>query len=173
MRLTRALPSLGDRDYLLSGFAGAAIFGAIAITQSVDRLAIARLLTVGFALGWVTVSDLRERKIPNRITIPATAISLGLSLASGGEGRRLLTVLAVCLPLLAVGLLFPRELGMGDVKLVVLIMVGFGNAAPKILGISLVIAAGVTVIRGRGDGIRATIPLAPFVAIAAFLATGP
>ena len=172
MQLTRPHANLGEAGYLLCGLAGAAIFGAIAVTKSVDLLTLVRLLTVGFALGWVTASDLRERRIPNRVTIPAIAVSLGLSLLSGGEGGRLLTALAVCVPLLAVGLLFPRVLGMGDVKLVVLIMVGLGGAALEVLEIALVVAAGAAVIRGRRDGLSATIPLAPFLSLAACLAIG-
>ena len=71
MQLTRPHANLGEAGYLLCGFAGAAIFGAIAVSKNVDLLTLVRLLTVGFALGWVTASDLRERRIPNRVTIPA------------------------------------------------------------------------------------------------------
>jgi hypothetical protein len=172
MQLTRPHPNLGEAGYLLSGFVGAAIFGGIAVSKSVDLLTLLRLLAVGFALGWVTVSDLRERRIPNRVTIPAIAVCLGLSVIRSGEGARPLTALGVCVPLLAVGLFFPRVLGMGDVKLVVLIMVGFGGAALEVLELALVIAASAVVIRGRHNGFSSTIPLAPFLGLAACLAMG-
>jgi leader peptidase (prepilin peptidase)/N-methyltransferase len=141
LQLTRTQPNVGDGDYLLCGFAGAAILGGIAVNKSVDLFALVRLLTVGFALGWVTVSDLRERRIPNRVTIPAAGICLALWLTGGAHARDLVSGVVVGVLVLGIGLCGPRALGMGDVKLVLLILVGLGADAVPALGLALVIAA--------------------------------
>src|SRR5471032_2922536 len=121
LQLTRTHPDVGDGGYLLCGFAGAAILGGIAVSKSVDLLTLVRLLTIGFALGWVTASDLRERRIPNRVTIPAAGICLALWLTDGAHARDLVAAVVIGLLVLGIGLCCPRVLGMGDVKLVLLI----------------------------------------------------
>jgi prepilin peptidase CpaA len=71
-----------------------------------------------FALGWAVVTDLRSRRISNRLTYPAAALGLAIHFASGGWGG--LTTSAVGL-LLGLGLLllpfFLGAMGGGDVKL--------------------------------------------------------
>jgi len=173
MQLTRPHPNLGEAEYLLCGLGGAAILGAIALSKNVDLLAIARSSTIGFALGWVTASDLRERRIPNRITIPAAGICLALWLTDAAHPRDLVTGVVVGLLALGIGLCCPSVFGMGDVKLVLLILVGLGASAVPALGLGLVIAALAAltaVVVGGRDRLKAALPFAPFLALAACLA---
>ncbi|CAB4546087.1 MAG: hypothetical protein F2529_04280 [Actinobacteria bacterium] len=65
------------------------------------------------------VIDFRERRLPNKITIPGFLISL-LGLVLTFDWSRVLTALAISAILFAVGTLFSLRgwIGMGDVKLV-------------------------------------------------------
>jgi prepilin peptidase CpaA len=69
-------------------------------------------------LAWASAADLRDRRIPNRLTFPAIAVGLVLSAALGGADGLLDSAkgtgigLAILLPLFAL-----RWMGAGDVKL--------------------------------------------------------
>lgn len=61
--------------------------------------------------------DLRERRIPNVLTYPAALAGLGLAVLDGKWGASVAGLGAGFLALLALALLVPGALGMGDVKL--------------------------------------------------------
>jgi leader peptidase (prepilin peptidase)/N-methyltransferase len=65
------------------------------------------------------VTDLRERRLPNKITIPGFLVSL-LGLALSLEWQRVLVALAISILLFGVGTLISVAgwIGMGDVKLI-------------------------------------------------------
>jgi leader peptidase (prepilin peptidase)/N-methyltransferase len=65
------------------------------------------------------VTDLRERRLPNKITIPGFFVSL-LGLALTLEWQRVLVALAISILLFGVGTLISVAgwIGMGDVKLI-------------------------------------------------------
>jgi leader peptidase (prepilin peptidase)/N-methyltransferase len=65
------------------------------------------------------VTDLRERRLPNKITIPGFLVSL-LGLALTLEWQRVLVALAISILLFGVGTLISVAgwIGMGDVKLI-------------------------------------------------------
>lgn len=79
------------------------------------------LLGVAVALTWI---DLTQRRLPNRIVVPALGASVPVLLLVGGWDRWL-TALAGAACLFAFYLLLalvnPRGMGMGDVKLAALI----------------------------------------------------
>ncbi len=72
----------------------------------------------------------------------------------------------------ALSLARPQALGMGDVKLALLIAVGLDSAAARALVLGLALAATVGLMllvrEGRGAGQRA-LPLAPFLAAGSLL----
>jgi leader peptidase (prepilin peptidase)/N-methyltransferase len=78
--------------------------------------------------------------------------------------------------LLLIALAWPAALGMGDVKLALLIVLGLDGGASCALTAGLLLAAlsGVVVIAryGRAAG-RRTLPLAPFLAVGSLLALLP
>jgi leader peptidase (prepilin peptidase) / N-methyltransferase len=109
----------------------AAGVGAVALTAVVLRFgatpdlpAWVWFVLVGLLLGIV---DVREHRLPNRVLLPGTALAVLLltaaALVSGrwdDLGRGLLAGLACFTLLLAMALISPSGLGMGDVKLVAL-----------------------------------------------------
>jgi leader peptidase (prepilin peptidase)/N-methyltransferase len=127
----------------------------------------ALLLTATLAVA--TATDLRERRIPNRLTAVAAGLGLIL-LCSGGTSAALsglASALAVASPLLAISLLRPEGIGMGDVKLVAVLGLYLGWSAWPALLIALTLAglAGVLLALGtRTPPSQTALPLAPFIA---------
>jgi len=118
--------------------------------------------------------DLERRIIPNRIVVPAWIAVLLAHLAIhphhwaewiGGS-------LAAGLFFLVVALAYPAGLGMGDVKLALLIgaALGWSVTAALLLGtLAAGIAAGVILFREGSAGRKRTIPLGPFLAAGAIV----
>ncbi|MGH2941308.1 MAG: prepilin peptidase [Solirubrobacteraceae bacterium] len=130
----------------------------------------------GAALGAITSIDLAQNRVPNRIVLPATAACVALSAVDGVSAAALLGGLAIVGVLLLIALAWPAALGMGDVKLALLITAGLDGDASRALAAGLLLAAitGVAVIarHGRAAGRRA-LPLAPFLAAGSLLALLP
>lgn len=131
-------------------------------------LAVARLLVLGGALGLLAFHDIREHRIPNRIVLPAAAVCAALSLAEGiRPGTGLYVSAALVALLLTVSLVAPTMLGMGDVKLALLILCAMDALAALALlaSLELYVLAGFTLLISRGrSALGAHLPLAPIVA---------
>jgi leader peptidase (prepilin peptidase)/N-methyltransferase len=136
-------------------------------------LALARLAILGAALGVLVRYDLREHRIPNRIVLPAAATCASLSLIDGVRLGSLLTGGLLLALFLAVSLAWPALLGMGDVKLALLILCGVHGAAPRALILAIELDALIAMLlilrRGR-EALRMALPLAPFMAAGSLLA---
>ena len=134
------------------------------------------------ALVAVTITDLRARLVPNRITGGVALIGLvGWALTDPGSipGRLLAAALAGGVFLVA-NRLSPAGMGMGDVKLVALLGLflrgGVVLATLVALGAGCLLGVALVARRGLAEGRRATIPFAPFLAAGALsclLVTGP
>lgn len=131
-------------------------------------LIAALLLTSTMAAASVT--DLRARVIPDRLTVPAAAAGLALAAVTGGPAGPLIAAaagVAVALPLYIVARIRPAGMGMGDVKLVAVIGIYLGVTAWAALlaALGLATITGVLVSLGqRTSPARTTLPLAPFLA---------
>jgi leader peptidase (prepilin peptidase) / N-methyltransferase len=157
----------------ISTVAGAVALIAVGVRLDLDPLALARLAILGAALGQLVRYDLREHRIPNRIVLPAAAICAALSLIDGVQLSRLLTGGALLVLLLGVSLARPDALGMGDVKLALLILCALHGAAPRalILAIALYAVLAMFIIAQQGRAaFRIALPLAPFLAAGCALA---
>jgi leader peptidase (prepilin peptidase) / N-methyltransferase len=150
--------------------------GTIALplaSTGTDPISVLRLGVCGAALAAIASIDLAEHRIPNRIVLPATAACAALSAVGGISATTLLAALAIVGVLLLIAFAWPAALGMGDVKLALLIVLGLDDDASRALTAGLVLAAlsGVVVIarHGRAAGRRA-LPLAPFLAVGSLLA---
>jgi len=153
--------------------------GAVAAVAAGVRagLQFEAVLAAGFVavLAVATLVDLEERRVPNRLVLPATAIAL---LAQGLlHGDRFLECVAAGAGAAAFFLLaniFSRNaVGMGDVKLVLLIGVVLGQAivlALFLTGFAGAIAAIMLMARGGMAARKQAIPYAPFLAVGAVAA---
>jgi leader peptidase (prepilin peptidase)/N-methyltransferase len=117
----------------------------------------------------LSLIDLRTRRLPNRIVLPSLVIVLPAQIALEPD-RTLEWVLAAVgaalflfLPLL----LFPAGMGMGDVKLALLLGAALGEdvVLALVLGLvaSLVVSVGLLVVKGLSAR-RMYIPFGPFLA---------
>ena len=74
---------------LIAAAVGAAVFTLGAVFVHQPPLALLRLALLGAALGAVVESDLTERRIPNRIVVPAAlACAAALQTLAGEPGTR-------------------------------------------------------------------------------------
>jgi Flp pilus assembly protein protease CpaA len=104
----------------------------------------AALATVAIALAISVVTDLRERRILNWVTIPALALVIGLSGTAGGWPlvRNCLLGMSICtFPLLVAAL--PGWVGMGDVKLIAVCGAAAGYPAAVAVLVLVTVAGGV------------------------------
>jgi leader peptidase (prepilin peptidase)/N-methyltransferase len=152
---------------------GAAAFVLAGVALDLALLDLARLSIFGAALGGAVAVDLAERRIPNRLVLPAAAVCAALSVAAGVRFEDLAAGVAVVALLLAFTLWRAESFGMGDVKLALLVVLGLnGNAAQGLLfGLALAALLGALILMryGRAAGRRA-LPLAPFIAAGSLLA---
>lgn len=80
--------------------------------------------------------------------------------------------LATVLVLLVVSLRWPAALGMGDVKLALLLVLGLDGSALRALALGLALAAlagGVRLVTHGRMAWRTSLPLAPFIAAGALV----
>ena len=159
------------RRALIAATAGGATFASVGVLVHAGPLALARLTVLGAALFAVAFFDLTERRIPNRIVLPAAAACAALTLVAGAP-LSLLAGLATIVALLIVSLRWPAALGMGDVKLALLLVLGLDGDALRALTLGLLLAAvaGVALLIGNGrTAWRTSLPMAPFLVLGALL----
>jgi leader peptidase (prepilin peptidase) / N-methyltransferase len=150
---------------------GAGAFVLLGVLHGANAVALARLAVVGAALAAAAVIDLRERRIPNRIVLPAAGACAVL--AGPAILRHSLAALALVAVLLLLALVQPAALGMGDIKAALLIALALGAAAVPalVIGLGLAAAVGAACVLRRGRSAFATaLPLAPFLAAGAAVA---
>jgi leader peptidase (prepilin peptidase)/N-methyltransferase len=153
----------------------AALVGAGACLAATAQLAGARLVSgvlLLAVLAALAAIDVEERRIPNAIVLPAAAAMLALQIALSPD-RALewtLAALGAAGLLLVLALLNPAGLGMGDVKLALLLgaALGGGVVAALVVGSSLAALYGLLRLARHGaTARRSTFPYAPFLAAGA------
>jgi leader peptidase (prepilin peptidase) / N-methyltransferase len=128
-----------------------------------------------FCLALVTVSatDLEHRIIPNRIVLPAAVVVLvGQTLVHPSPEWAIAAVAASGF-LLAAALVYPAGMGMGDVKLALLLGAMLGRTVPValFLGMLAALVPGVYLLARHGSkGRKMGVPLAPFLGLGAVAA---
>jgi len=110
--------------------------------------------------GWavaLSVVDLRQRRLPNPLTLGGAAAILAAAAAGGRAGPALIGALALAAAYLAIHLAAPAGMGAGDVKLALGLgaltgALGSGVWALAALAAPLLtaMAGAVSAIRGRG-----------------------
>jgi leader peptidase (prepilin peptidase)/N-methyltransferase len=121
----------------------------------------------------ISVTDLERRVIPNRVVLPAAAIVLAARTATHPTPTWAIAAAAGALFLLVAALAYPGGLGMGDVKLALLLGAALGSALPVGLmaGFLAALIPSVVLLARHGQAARKmAIPLGPFLAGGALLA---
>ena len=123
-------------------------------------------------LVWLAAIDLETRLLPNRITLPATAVLLAASLALGPAAflEHALSALLAGGFLFAAAVIRPGDLGMGDAKLALLLGALLGTAVlgALVIGFCLVAATGLVLLAVDGRAaLKRHLPLGPFLAAGA------
>jgi leader peptidase (prepilin peptidase) / N-methyltransferase len=162
LRPTRALAAAA----VALGVAAAVLMRSGPSAWSVVAAAAAGVLV------WVGAIDLETRLLPNRIVLPTTAIVLSASfmLGAGGFAEHALAALAAGGFLFLAAAVRPGDLGMGDVKLALLLGALLGRSVTTALaiGFALLLApALVEVARHGRAALRRHIALGPFLAAGA------
>ncbi len=157
------------RAALAAGAAGALLLGLAGPTT--DVLGGTRLSLLGAALGASTAFDVAERRIPNPIVLPPLPLFAALDLARSPSSFG--SALLIAAVPLALSLLRPAALGMGDAKLVLLIALALQRQALLALLAATACAAcyGLALAQVRKQrALSLSLPLAPFLAIGAAIA---
>ena len=133
------------------------------------------LVAAFFCLALVTVSatDLEHHLIPNRIVLPAAAVVLVAQTAVKPSPEWAIAAAGAAAFLLAAALAYPAGMGMGDVKLALLLGAMLGRTVPiaLLLGMVSALVPGIVLLARHGGRARKMgIPLGPFLALGAVVA---
>jgi leader peptidase (prepilin peptidase)/N-methyltransferase len=128
-----------------------------------------------FCLALVTVAatDLEHRIIPNRIVVPAAALVLVAQTAVHPSPEWAIAAFGASGFLLAAALVYPAGMGMGDVKLALLLGAMLGRTVPVALfaGLAAALVPGIVLLARHGSaGRKMGVPLAPFLGLGALVA---
>ena len=153
----------------------AALAVAVVLTRhSAHDIALG--LTLVAILVPVSLIDLEHRIIPNKITLPAAALALAIGVLTKPSGvtEQLIAGAAVGGFMLAFVLVYPRGMGMGDVKLAAVLGLFLGRS----VGVALLVAVmagtlvGVAIMSrdGMTKGRKTAVPFGPFLAAGGIVA---
>ena len=125
------------------------------------------------ALVVITATDLTHRIVPNRVVLPAAAIVFVLMTAAEPSPEWAIAGLGAAAFLLLAALAYPGGMGMGDVKLALLMGVALGSTVAVALPLGMIAALvpAVVLLARHGSGARKmAIPFAPFLALGSLIA---
>jgi len=121
----------------------------------------------------ITSTDITHRIVPNRIVVPAAAIVLVAHTALDPSPQWAVGALGASGFLFVAALAYPAGMGMGDVKLALLLgaMLGKLVAVGLMLGMLFALVHSVVLLARHGSAARKMgIPFAPFLALGAVVA---
>jgi leader peptidase (prepilin peptidase)/N-methyltransferase len=137
---------------------------------------IALGLTLVAVLLPIALIDLDHRIIPNKITVPAAILAVGIGLVTRPSGvpEQLIAGLAAGGFLLAFALIYPRGMGMGDVKLAAVLGLFLGRYAAVALFAAAIagtlVGAMIIARAGVAKGRKTAVPFGPFLAFGGVVA---
>jgi prepilin signal peptidase PulO-like enzyme (type II secretory pathway) len=157
----------------LAGVCAALFAGAALRLDAAPKLAPGLLLCA--VLVGITAVDLRYRIIPNRVVVPAAAIGYAVSvaLAPGRWLELLVAALVAGLFMLVAAMVSPSGLGLGDVKLTVMLglFLGRGVAVAVMGGLLAAAVPSIALMLVHGIGARKmTLALGPYLALGGVVA---
>lgn len=147
-----------------------ALYAATVVVLWDDPAEVALGLVFVTMLAAITLTDLERRVIPNKVLLAAAVIGIALVAATdlGSLSERAIAAVAAGGLLFAAALIYPRGMGLGDVKLAATMGLFLGrNVAPAIL-VALLAGSlvGLAIIARHGAAARKrAIPFGPFLAL--------
>jgi leader peptidase (prepilin peptidase) / N-methyltransferase len=153
----------------------AALYVAVVASQD-DAVRIVLGLLLVTALVPITLIDLDRRIIPNLITGPAAiaAVIAILALDIDFLPEALIAAAAGGGFFLVAAMLYPRGMGMGDVKLAGMLGLYLGKAVAPAILIALiggvVVGAAIIARKGAAEGRKTAVPFGPFLALGGMIA---
>ncbi len=147
----------------------------VVICFAVYGLTAYAALAAGFCAVLVALSaiDANERIVPNRIVVPAAGVALVVHTAIDPSLAWLAWALIAAAGLFLVVLAYPRGLGMGDVKLALLLgaMLGAAVTVALMLGLFAALVPAAALLSRHGASARKMgVPLVPFLSLGAVVA---
>jgi len=121
----------------------------------------------------VSATDLEHRIIPNRIVLPAAAVVLVAQTILSPSPEWAIAAIGAAGFLLVAAVVYPAGMGMGDVKLALLMGAMLGRTVPVALIVGMVAALVPSVVLFARHGSKARkmgIPLGPFLALGSIVA---
>jgi len=125
------------------------------------------------ALVVITATDLTHRIVPNWVVLPSAVVVCALMTLWDPSLEWVAAGVGASLLLLIAALAYPGGLGMGDVKLALLMGVALGRAVAVALPLGMILALvpAVVLFARHGSGARKmAIPFAPFLALGSVIA---
>ena len=156
---------------LVEAVTAALIVACVAVFGPTPEAALA----AGFCAVLVTLSviDARHRIVPNRIVVPAAAVALVVHTAVDPSVAWLAWSLVAAGTLFLVVLAYPKGLGMGDVKLALLLgaVLGASVTVALMLGLFAALVPAAVLVSRHGSAARKMgVPLVPFLSFGAVIA---
>lgn len=150
-------------------------FAATAIVLRDDPAQLVLGLVFVAVLATITLTDLERRVIPNSILLAAAVAGVAIFAATDPVSlpERAVSALAAGGLLLVIGLVYPRGMGMGDVKLVAVMGLYLGSSVATALLVAVLSGGlvGVAVMLARGSrGRKVAVPFGPFLALGGVVA---
>ena len=153
----------------------AGLYAAVVAAKWDDTSEIALGIAMVTFLVPIAFIDLDTRKIPNKLTAPAAVVALGLGLGLDIDfvPEMLISAAGGFLFFFLAAVMYPKGMGMGDVKLAGVMGLYLGRAvAPAIFaGLILGVVVGAVIIARKGaqEGRKTAVPFGPFLAAGAIL----
>jgi prepilin signal peptidase PulO-like enzyme (type II secretory pathway) len=154
------------RNATIAAAAFLSLLGAIRYGMHIETLVVIFVISVLVVISRI---DLEHRIIPNRIVVPAwIAVLLAqIAIYPGHWVQWVVASLGAGLFFLAVALAYPAGLGMGDVKLALLIGAALGWPVLTALFLGTLasgLVAGIMLFKEGSSARKRAIPLGPFLA---------
>jgi leader peptidase (prepilin peptidase)/N-methyltransferase len=156
--------------YPLTELAVGLLFAATVLVYRHDAAEAAIGLVFVTVLAVVTLTDLEQRIIPNRVLIAGAVLCLAIALPTDPVGvpERLIAAAAAGGIFFVVVLAYPAGMGLGDVKLAATMGLFLGRAVGPAILVALLVGSlvGVALIARHGSKARKmAIPFGPFLAL--------
>ena len=156
--------------YPLTELAVGLLFAATVLVYRHDAAEAVIGLVFVTVLATVTLTDLEQRIIPNRVLLVGAVLCLAIAAPTdpGGLPERLIAAAAAGGILFLVVLAYPAGMGLGDVKLAATMGLFLGRAAAPAILIALLAGSVVglaLIVRHGARARKMAIPFGPFLAL--------